>query len=401
MWTRVFAFVAVVFAIVTTVNAVNKGGDAAVFFEGGRRFLNAEPLYAGSSAADGFIGPPFQAVFFSPFAAIAGSSPVAARLLWHALNLASLAFAVVLTARWWNTARQSANLAPRSWLALAGPPLIATLLPLLTNFEHQNLNALLLALLIAAIWQLSAGANVSAGFLIGVATALKAFPALVILYLIARRYWLAAIVAVLSAAVLNLLPLPMYGIGGFAELARTFWRLSTSGWPVRGNNQSLVAVIDRVMSGQDGAGVRVASDAPEAVLVFAVVAVVLLGAMIAILLTWPPSRSGASIEIAAVIVLAVLLSPIAWDHYWTLLFPAFVIVYDGRDERGWASMFWLAAILTSGLSPLTLGASGFNVARHLGTYTIAALVLYVALLLRRRLGGDRSGSKAGRDTRSG
>ena len=43
MWARVFAFVAVVFAIVTTVNAVNKGGDARVFFEGGRRFLNAEP----------------------------------------------------------------------------------------------------------------------------------------------------------------------------------------------------------------------------------------------------------------------------------------------------------------------------------------------------------------------
>ena len=51
---------------------MNKGGDAAVFFEGGRRFLNAEPLYAGSSAADGFIGPPFQAMFFTPFAAVAG-----------------------------------------------------------------------------------------------------------------------------------------------------------------------------------------------------------------------------------------------------------------------------------------------------------------------------------------
>ena len=67
-WTRALALLAVLFAVLSTGNAINKGGDAAVFFEGGRRFLAAEPLYAGSSAADGFIGPPFQAVFFAPFA---------------------------------------------------------------------------------------------------------------------------------------------------------------------------------------------------------------------------------------------------------------------------------------------------------------------------------------------
>jgi hypothetical protein len=388
MWVRVFAFVAVVFAIVTTVNAVNKGGDATVFFDGGRRFLNAEPLYAGSSAADGFIGPPFQAVFFSPFAAIASSSPIVARLLWHALNLASLAFAVGLTATWWNAARQGAGLAPQAWLALAGPPLIATLLPLLTNFEHQNVNAVLLALLTGAMWQLSRGSTLTAGLMIGVATALKAFPALLIVYFVVRRYWMVATVATLTAAALSLAALPMYGTNGFIDLAQTFWRLSTSGWPVRGNNQSLVAVIDRVMSDISGAGVRVASDAPQTIIVFAVIAAVLLSAMIATLVAWPRSQSAASVEIAAVIVLAVLLSPIAWDHYWTLLFPAFVIAYDSRDPR-WlgrsgANMFWLAAILTSGLSPLTLGASGFNVARRFGTYTIAALVLFVVLLLVRR-----------------
>jgi apolipoprotein N-acyltransferase len=109
-----------------------------------------------------------------------------------------------------------------------------------------------------------------------------------------------------------------------------------------------------------------------------------------------PSRSAVSIEIVAVVVLAVVLSPIAWDHYWTLLLPAFVIVYDSREPhwlgRAGAHLFWMAAILTSGLSPLTLGASGFNVARHFGTYTIAALVLYAGLLLvRRKFAGETRG----------
>ena len=49
----------------------------------------------------------------------------------------------------------------------------------------------------------------------------------------------------------------------------------------------------------------------------------------------------------------------------------------GRSGQ-WA--FWTAALLTTGLSPLTLGRSGFNTAREKSVDTIAALVLFAALL---------------------
>jgi hypothetical protein len=127
-------------SILNTANAPNKGGDAAVFFEGGRRFLHAEPLYAGSSAADGFIGPPFQAMFFAPFAAVASSSPVAAKLLWHGLNLACFGLGVWLSLKAWDAARGQIGL-PRSSPQLFAP-LVAILLPL-GRTEHQNMNALL------------------------------------------------------------------------------------------------------------------------------------------------------------------------------------------------------------------------------------------------------------------
>ena len=42
--------------------------------------------------------------------------------------------------------------------------------------------------------------------------------------------------------------------------------------------------------------------------------------------------------------------------------------------------FWSAAILTTGLSPVTLGRSGFNLARELSAYTIAAIIIYACLL---------------------
>jgi hypothetical protein len=219
---------------------------------------------------------------------------------------------------------------------------------------------------------------------------LKAFPALVILYLAARRHWTAAIAATASAFVLSVaVPIAVYGSAGFSALAKDFWRLGNSGWPVRGNNQSLIAAVDRLTIGQvaagfDGAGVRAAGEAPLAAVLFAGLAILLISALIVVLATMPRRQASIPCELAAVTVLAILLSPIAWDHYWTLMFPALLILYDGRDARllGRAGRlaFWAAAILTTGLSPLTLGRTGFNMARDLSAYTLAALVVYVSLI---------------------
>ncbi len=272
--TRLLALLALLFAVLTTINAINKGGDAAVFFEGGRRLLHAEPLYEGSSAADGFIGPPFQAMFFAPFAAIAAVRPLPARILWHALNLACFGLGVWLSLKALDAVRDRAGQPQASWLPMLFPPLAAILLPALTNFEHQNMNALLLALIAAATWQMTLGFATAAGILVGIATALKIFPAFLILYFVARRYWTAAIAAIVSTIVLSVAPLVIYG-AGFTDLVKTFWRLGNSGWPIRGNNQSLIAAIDRLTLGfvptpVNAAGVREAADAPLALALFAV-----------------------------------------------------------------------------------------------------------------------------------
>lgn len=404
-WTRLLIVLAIAFAILNTFNAFNKGGDALVFFEGGRRFLNAGPLYEGSSAADGFIGPPFQAMFFAPFAAVYSASPAAAKLLWHALNLACLGVGVWLSVKTWQTVRGQAGLPERPWLPMLFAPLFAVLLPVQTNFEHQNVNALLLALLAGATWQLTLGSATVAGLLIGAAAALKAFPALLILYLAARRYWTAALAAAASAVMLTLTPLISYGVAGLSDLLLTFWRLANSGWPIRGNNQSLIAAVDRLrignLSAGDRAGVQVASDAPLTTVLFAALALVLIGALVVVFLTTPRQQVSIPVEIAAVTVLSVLLSPIAWDHYWTILFPAFLIAHDSADRRLLGQTgryaFWMAAVLTTGLSPLTLGRTGFNMARDLSVYTVAALVVFWILIAvcRRLSPGDIRAARHG------
>jgi alpha-1,2-mannosyltransferase len=383
-WERVAIGIAVLFALVNVINALNKGGDAAVFFEGGRRFLHAEPLYEASSAAAGFIGPPFQAFFFAPFAWVADLHPVVGKLLWHFANVLSLIAGVWLTARaWWNI-RARLGLQPQPWFPLLFAPLFAILVPLQTNFEHQNMNTVLLALLAGATRQLTVGSAIGAGLLVGVATALKAFPALILIYLGVRQQWRALAVAVTTAVLLTALPVFVYGIDGYRQLIADFLRLGRSGWPVRGNNQSLVAAIDRYVSGFTADSVRSAAEAPLAFTIFMAAAVLLSVLVVIVLVRVRSSEVLVPIEIAAVTILATLLSPIAWDHYWTLLFPAFVILYESNSSRllGRAGhyAFWTAAGLTTVISPVTLGARGFNVARMLSVDTIAALIIYGALL---------------------
>jgi hypothetical protein len=96
-------------------------------------------------------------------------------------------------------------------------------------------------------------------------------------------------------------------------------------------------------------------------------------------------------ELALVLGCALVLSPIAWDHYWVLMFPAFLAVFSLRAPSSHAerATFWVAAVLVSGLSPITLGRHGFNVVRSWSNSTLAGVLLVACLawMLWRRAGG--------------
>jgi alpha-1,2-mannosyltransferase len=385
----VIVAISLAFVVANGVNALNKGGDARDFFDGGRRLLEGASPYANSGPATGFIGPPFQALFFLPFAALEHFSEPVARLSWYALNLLCLAGGLWLWFSAWSMSLERGGIPParRAWFWLA---LLAVLLPLQTNFEHQNMNALLLAATGAAARSLALEKEVAAAAAIGFATALKAFPAALIAYLAWRRRWRACLMAVSVAGALSVLPAVVYGSRQLVDDVRTWLRLSSGGWPTRSNNQSLIAAIDRALGGDPGAGVHSAADAPAAVLVCSIVALALLAALLTTMARRAESRAPVPCELTSVLTLAILLSPIAWDHYWLLLFPAFLLVGDSSriellGRRG-AIAFWVAAVLTSGISGATAGRAVWSMSRHFSNSTVAALLLFVFLLaLQRRL----------------
>jgi alpha-1,2-mannosyltransferase len=359
---RVAVLLFAIFAIVNVANALHKGGDFEGFLQAGERLLTAQSLYEGSSPGSGVTWPPGQAVALAPFAALARIDERAARLSWYVLNLAALLAGVVL----W--ARAIMDLRGAGWIAAwAAAPvqlsLLAILLPAPTNFEHQNMNALLLFILGAGAYGCVRGSAGLGGVWIGIAAALKAFPALLIVYLALRRQWRACAAAVAAAVTLTSAPAIWYGAAGaWRTLGDWIALAGDSGWPIREQNQSVFAMASRL--------------APDhAILVIAIVVTTLIG-----LLLWSAighravDRSAMGPELALTVGCAVLISPIAWDHYWVLMFPAFLATAV-RKERAARITFWIAAILVSGLSPVTVGTRAFGWARWLSASTFAGFLL--------------------------
>ncbi len=380
---RIVLLLVALLCVGNAVNAVRKGGDFDVFVEGGRRVIAAAPLYAGSGVGNGFIGPPFQGVFFSPFALLWRIDPRVTKLAWHVVNCLALAFAL----GWWSAAfdRRASTAVPAvDRLGPALLPLIAILLPLQTNFEHQNLNPVLLALIGGAALSLRRDRQVVGGILVGIATALKAFPGLLILYLLAARFWRATAAAVATAVLATASTVLFYGPGESVALVRAWMTINEhGGWPIRGNNQSLFAMFGRYLGheGLTATGQLFAASDPLPYWIAAAVSGALLVALIAVVLRTRSCAANAPAGMSATLALAVLASPIAWEHYWVLMFPAFDVVDDRARSRAGRVTFWICAAMVSAFSRATTGPGGVAAARMLSLTTIAGVVLFVAVLI--------------------
>src|SRR5207244_2664073 len=155
------------------------------------RLLRVIPLYV-ENPRSGIWWPPFTALGLVPFALVARWSLALAKAGWAALNVFSLGWSVA-RARAWTTGWTPVVLA----LAAVGKPLQS-------NYEHLNLTPILLALIVATAADLEARHDGRAGWWIGLATAIKGFPALLLLYLAYRGRWRACATGLAVAAGLTL-----------------------------------------------------------------------------------------------------------------------------------------------------------------------------------------------------
>jgi alpha-1,2-mannosyltransferase len=410
---------------------IKEDGDFVHYIEAGARVLRGADIYEGAGPDAVNTWPPLFAVVCVPFALMAHVSVYLARGVWlliNALLVAAMLRMVVELVYGRPLALRSVDGVAVATGAFLGPLVLSSRF-LLGNFDRLQINLFILfACLVGCRW-LTRGREALGGAAIGVAAAVKVLPVFFVPYFLCKRWWRALAGTLAGGALASVAPILVFGAARWWSYVRFWLRLAAGGWPVRKGNQSVYAMIDRLYSHgalywTPAAKRFKASDDP-------VVAALVYGALavIAVLFAYAARRGGrrprtpaAVTELAVVLALSVLFSPLAWKHYFVFLLLGYTVLWRGafvadptpddgyatgiaphlRDYRDPMLQPWGLSIaerrrvgalvaLSFALTTLSVrGVIGKRLSLHLETLsvvTVGALVAVAALLyLRARLG---------------
>ncbi|MFL5236915.1 MAG: glycosyltransferase family 87 protein, partial [Rhizomicrobium sp.] len=178
--------------------------DYWVWYQAGQTVLQSREIYPDPRWNKfPFMYPPPCALFLAPLAALGQTGLV-------------LVLAVVNAAAWISSIAFSVRLATGKW---RGGDVLLYVVPSFTmgafvwgNFLLGQPSLVLLALMLAAFVALQRKSDVVAGLCVAFAAAIKAFPAIAVVYLVYRRYWkAAATMLIASTFLLVVLPIPFRG----------------------------------------------------------------------------------------------------------------------------------------------------------------------------------------------
>jgi len=357
---RTLLVVSVLYAAAVIPIGIHKGSDFIQELRQSERLLHGLPLYV-ANPPQGIWWPPFTTLGLVPFALVARWSLALSQACWATLNVACLGWSVG-RARGWATGWTPVVLA----LAAVGKPLQS-------NFEYLNLTPILLALVVAAAVDLQAGRESRAGAWIGLATAIKGFPALLLLYLAYRRRWRGVATGIAVAGGLTVGAMLRYGPADAVNAVGDWLRLSSQGHMfARLGSQSLWGFTS--LLGWPSAAIWLAQVA------------CLCGVWVALHRT--ARESDPVYEVGLATLLAVLLSPIAWLYYYALAFPAWVGALtrpaspSPRARYLRVATLILAGILTSGALTFSAYPPFLWFIRN-STYTWGGLLLLTILIAER------------------
>jgi len=263
-----------------------------------------------------------------------------------------------------------------------------------SSYHLGQPSLVLLALMLGAFLSLGHGREILAGVLVALAVAIKAFPLLAILYLVYRRYWMAAISLVVALLILLLLlPIPFRGLHQTLSDARDWQRGmlhyeqgGIAQRPARGyswKNQSIFGVANRLLR-------RVSADEEPNPPIYAnladldfttvniviVVCAVLLGLSFAAAMSRQRAPQNNPAEFSALLLLILIFTPLAFGYLFVwLMFPLALLIKRttaGAESTSPTCLLIALALLTAtGIAP--------RFAQIYGSLFFAALVLYLAL----------------------
>lgn len=252
-------------------------------------------------------------------------------VLWQAAGLGAVGLVLAVWARWLYGRPLSLRPGPGrlplySFAALAG--LVVPARVVLSNFEYNQVHALVLGLAVAGLWLFRRERRWSGGLALGLATAFKATPLLLLPYLAWRGRWRDTAAAVAGCAVTAVvLPALLLGVGETVEWYASWWAfVGDLPFPFVHTNQSLQGTLTRLLAPAvgdghvHGAGPLGGHGAPALVLLGAGV----LGVAGAVAFGRPGERVAPrreALEVGVVFALMALFAPTGWKYHFAVLLP--------------------------------------------------------------------------------
>lgn len=254
-----------------------------------------------------------------------------AHFSWNLLNLPILALCVVVLVRGLRF-----PFGPLSWLPTVALSLACY--PLYYQLSQGNLNGLLLGILMFAWVALRRGWNDGAGFAIGIAAAVKLFPAFLFVYLIASRRWRAAGIGIAAFIGLNAIALALFGIGAFQAYFTEVIPSTTHYLSCR-QNASLVGFWLRLFDPDP-----IEHIVPLASLPWLATALSLATRLAVVGIVAVVARRSADTDraFALAVVGMLLVAPVSWSHYFLLLALPLGLVWFRLHSWFARRFLWLA-----------------------------------------------------------
>ncbi|MEV4820651.1 glycosyltransferase family 87 protein [Micromonospora sp. NPDC049274] len=330
-----------------------------------------------------FTYPPFSALLLWPFGLLKLSATVT---IFTVLTV----LAVVVTTRWLVTPVIARHHLPRTFTLIVAVLLVLAVESTRETITFGQINMLLVVLILADLLFAVPQARRWAGIGVGLATALKLFPGIFIVYLLATRRWRAAAVASATAAAATLLAAAIAPGDSWRFWTRELWDNDRVGRTDYVGNQSLFGLLSRFT----------APEKPAHLLWLLWLLMVAVVAVYGIRRAARAARGGDLLTgLTLTGLVGALVSPITWTHHIYWFVPAVVLLVDavlstGRPDevrrRRWLAGLALgtAALIIYGV--VTFQDWGTAAVRTHGpvdfvlqnTYVLLSLLLLVALPVR-------------------
>ncbi|WP_121158793.1 glycosyltransferase family 87 protein [Micromonospora pisi] len=297
--------------------------DLKIYMKAMRFWADGHPLYdyAQPDRVQGelyFTYPPFSALLLRPFADLRLGVTVAIFTILTSL-------AVVVTTWWLMKPIADRRGIPRWFAAGAAIPLVFAAESTRETITFGQINMLLVVLILADLLFAVPRNSRWAGVGIGLATALKLFPGIFIIYLLAARRWRDATVASATAAVATLLAAAVAPGDSWRFWTHELWSTNRVGRTDYTGNQSLFGLLSRFT----------VPDKPDQLLWLSLVAVVGGYGL------WRASRAARGGDglagLALTGLVGSLVSPISWTHHVYWFIPAVLVLADAgmASPPGW------------------------------------------------------------------